>query len=100
MEAFSNKKNFQQTRNGFFDVHDYSQINWGISSAINDRVISEIQNIMGSPCSGQQNTESGMSGNDQENNEQANGLKTKITKKDSWSAFDFRDTGDLSPYKK
>ena len=76
-----------------------SQINRAINSAINDRWIPEIQNIMGSLSSGHRDTESEMSGNDQENNEQANGLKTKLTKKDSMSAFDLRDTvRDLSPY--
>ena len=38
---------------------------------------------MGLLFSGHRDTESGMSGNDQKNNEQTNGFKTKITKKDS-----------------
>ena len=76
----------------------HAQINRAISSAINDRVIPEIQNIMGLLCSGYRDTESGTSGKYQESSEATNGWKTKITKKDFRSAFDLRDTGDLSPY--
>ena len=76
----------------------HSQINRAISSAINDIVIPEIQNIMGSLSSGHRYTESGMSGNGQEMGEQTNRLKTKITKKDSRSAFHLKDTGEFSPY--
>ena len=76
----------------------HSQINRVTCSAINDRVIPAIQNIMSSLCSRQPDTESGMSGSGHENSEQTSGLKTKIAKKDSMSAFDLRDTGDLSPY--
>ena len=61
-------------------------------------VIPEIQNALGTLSSGQRDTESGSSPNNQEDREGSNGLKTKITKKDSWSAFDLRDTEDLSPY--
>ena len=61
-------------------------------------MIPEIQNAMGTLSSGQTDTESGSSPNNQEDREVSNGLKTKITKKDSWSAFDLRDTEDLSPY--
>ena len=74
----------------------HSQIKRAISSVINDRVIPEIQNLIGSLSSGHRDTESGMSCNDQENNEQTTGLKTNIAKKDS--VFDLRDTGDLNPY--
>ena len=61
----------------------HSRVKKAISSAINDRVIPEIQNLMSSLSSGHRDTESGMSGNDQENNEQTTGLKTNIAKKDS-----------------
>ena len=69
-----------------------------VHSPITDRVKPEIRNIMGPPPSSHRNTESGSSGKGQENTDLANGSKTKITKKDSRSAFDLRDTGDLSPY--
>ena len=74
------------------------QINRAISSAISDRVIPEIQKIMGSLSSGQKDTESGVSINNQDTCGETNELKTKITKKDSRSAFDLRDTGGLCPY--
>ena len=66
--------------------------------AINDRVITEIQNIMGSISLEHQDTESGTSDNNQESSERTNGLKRNSTKKDSRSAFDLRDSGDLSSY--
>ena len=77
----------------------HSRINRAISSAISERVIPEIQNIMSSISSGNRDTESGSLSNIQENYSRTEGLKTKITKKDSRSAFDLRDTEDLSPYK-
>ena len=43
---------------------------------------------MSSLSSGHRDPEFGMSGNDQESNEQSNGLKTKIKMKDSSFAFD------------
>ena len=70
-----------------------------MNSAIKDRVISEVRNAMSRLSSGQRDTESGSSPNNQEEREGSNALKTKITKKDSRSAFDLRDTEDLSPYK-
>ena len=72
----------------------HCQINRTISSAISDRVIPGIHNIMGTLSSGQRDTESDSSNNIQDNSEVTNGLKTKITKKDSRSAFDLRDTED------
>ena len=74
------------------------QITRAINSAINDRVIPEIQNAMCTLSSGQRDTEYGSSPNNQENREGSNGLKTKITKKDSRSPFDLRDTEGQSPY--
>ena len=70
-----------------------------ISSAINGRVIPDIQNAMGTLSSGQRETESGSSPNIQEEREGSNAFKTKITKKDSRSAFDVRNRDDLSRYK-
>ena len=75
------------------------QISRAIKSAINDRVIPEIQNAMGTLSSGEKDTESGSSPYNQEDREGSNGLKTTITKKDSRSAFKLRDTEYLSPYK-
>ena len=48
--------------------------------------------------SSHRDTESGLLGIGQENIDLSNGLKTKITKKDSRSAFDLSDTGNLSLY--
>ena len=75
------------------------QIIRAVRSAIKDRVIPEIQNNMGSLSSGHQDTDSGMFGNDEENSEQTTRLKTILTKKNSKSAFDLGETGDLSPYR-
>ena len=74
------------------------QITRAINSAINNSVIPEIQKAMGTLSSGQRDTESGSLPNNQEDREGSNGLKTKITKKDSRSACPLRDTDDLSPY--
>ena len=71
------------------------QITRTIISAINYRVIPELQNAMGTLSSGQKDTESGSSPNNQEDREGSNGLQTKITKKDSRSACDLRDTESL-----
>ena len=70
----------------------HCEINRAISSAINDIAILEIQNIMNSLSSGPRNIETEMRGFDQGSNELTNGLETKMTKKDSRSAFDLRDT--------
>ena len=74
------------------------QITKAINSAINNSVIPEIQNAMGTLSSGQRDTESGSSQNNQEDREGSNGLKTKIIKKDSRSACNLRDTEGRSPY--
>ena len=76
----------------------HSHINKTISSAIGDRCIPEIQNIMSTISSGQGDTESNASKNNQDDREMTSGLKMKITKKDSRSAFELRDTEDRSPY--
>ena len=74
----------------------HSQIIKAINSPISERVIPEIQNIMNWISSGNRDTESGLSSNIQENG--TSGSKTKITKKGCRSAFDLRDTEDLSSY--
>ena len=74
------------------------QITRAINSAINDKLVPEIQNIMGTLSSGQRDTESGSSPNNQDKTEGTNGFISKITKKDSRSACNSRDTDDRSPY--
>ena len=76
------------------------QITRAINSAINDKMVPEIQYIMGTLSSGQRDTESGSSPNNQDNTEGTNGFISKITKKDSRSACNLRDTDDRSPYTK
>ena len=101
MEMLSEELNLKlsQVKDSLMNILQV-QITRMIKFAINDRVIPEIQNAMGTLTSGQRDTESGSSPNNQEDREGSNGLKTKITKKDSRSAFDLRDTEDLSPYTK
>ena len=72
------------------------QITRTINSAINNRVIPELRNAMGTLSSGQRDTESGSSPNNQEDRKGSKGLQT--TKKDSRSACDLRDTEGQSPY--
>ena len=59
------------------------QVTGVINSAINIRVIPENQNAWGTLSSEQRETESGSSPNSPEDREGSNGLKTKISKKDS-----------------
>ena len=77
----------------------HNQINRGISTAIAERVIPEIQNIVSSmSSSGNRDTEASMSPNSQEDRGNTSGLKTKITKKDSRSACALRDTTGRGSY--
>ena len=77
----------------------HSQINRAINTAISERVIPEIQNIVSSmSSSGNRDTEASMSPCSQENRENSAGLKSKITKKDSRSVGDLRDTAPSSHY--
>ena len=70
-----------------------SQINRAIKAAIAERVTPEIQNIAKSmPSTVHRDTEASLSPNSQENRESASGPKIKITKKDSRSVGDLRDT--------
>ena len=75
------------------------QINRALNAAIAERVIPEIQNMVSSmSSSGNRNTEASSSPNSQGNNEANDGLKNKITKKDSRSTGDLRIPRDSSPY--
>ena len=71
----------------------HNQINRAVTTAINERVIPEIQNIASSMSSaGHRDTEASSSPNSQENRESASGPKIKIAKKDSRSVGDLRET--------
>ena len=74
------------------------QITRAINSAINDKMVPEIQNIMGTLSSRQRDTESGSSPHNQDNTEGTNVFISKITKKDSRSACNLRDPDERSPY--
>ena len=65
----------------------HSQINGAISSAITEKVNPEIQNMESSLSSRKRDIGSGLSSNNQENNDGTTGLKFEITKKDSRFAF-------------
>ena len=77
----------------------HSQINRAINSAMVERVIPEIQNMVSSlSCSGNRDTEASWSPNSRKNTETNSGFKSKITKKDSRSVGDLRAPRDSSPY--
>ena len=99
-ETFTNEFNLrlsQEMDSMMSMVHN--QINRAISTAISERVIPEIQNIVSSmSTSGNRDTEASMSPGSQENRENSSGLKTKILKKDSRSVGDLRDTTGHGPY--
>ena len=77
----------------------HSQIKRAINTAMAERVISEIQNMVSSlSSSGNRDTEASSSPNSQENTETNSGFKSKITKKDSRSVGDLRAPRDSSPY--
>ena len=60
----------------------HKQINRAVSTAISERVIPEIQNIVSSmSSSGNRDTDASMTPNSQENRENTSGLKSKLTKK-------------------
>ena len=92
-ETFTNEFNLrlsQEMDSMMSMVHN--QINRAISTAISERGIPEIQNIVSSmSSSGNRDTEARMSPSSQENRENPSGLKSKITKKDSRSVGDLRD---------
>ena len=73
-----------------------TQISRAINSAISERIIPEIQNMMGNPTLVQQGVQPSSSLNEDEiGNIWKN---TKLTKKDSRSACDLRDHTDTIPY--
>ena len=93
-EIFSNEFNLrlsQEMDSMMTMVHN--QINRAISTAISERVLPEIQNIVSSmSSSGNRDTEASSSPSSQENRVNSSGLKTKLLKKDSRSVGDLRDT--------
>ena len=99
-ETFSNEFNLrlsQEMDSMMAMVH--SQINRAISTAISEKVLPEIQNIVSSmSSSGNRDTEMSMSPSSQENRENPSGLKTKLLKKDSRSVGDLRDTTGRGSY--
>ena len=99
-ETFSNEFNLrlsQEMDSMMAMVH--SQINRAISTAISEKVLPEIQNIVSSmSSSGNRDTEMSMSPSSQENREISSGLKTKLLKKDSRSVGDLRDTTGRGSY--
>ena len=99
-ETFSNEFNLrlsQEMVSMMAMVH--SQINRAISTAISEKVLPEIQNIVSSmSSSGNRDTEASMSPSSQENRENPSGLKTKLLKKDSRSVGDLRDTTGRGSY--
>ena len=99
-ETFSNEFNLrlsQEMDSMMAMVH--SQINRAISTAISEKVLPEIQNIVSSmSSSGNRDTEASMSPSSQENREISSGLKTKLLKKDSRSVGDLRDTTGRGSY--
>ena len=99
-ETFSNEFNLrlsQEMDSMMAIVH--SQINRAISTAISEKVLPEIQNIVSSmSSSGNRDTEMSMSPSSQENRENPSGLKTKLLKKDSRSVGDLRDTTGRGSY--
>ena len=99
-ETFTNEFNLrlsQEMDSMMSMVHN--QINRAISTAISERVIPEIQNIVSSmSSSGNRDTEASMSPSCHDNRENSSGLKTKILKKDSRSVGDLRDTAGSGHY--
>ena len=100
-EAFSREFNLRlsQEMDSMMSMM-HSQINRAITTAIAERVIPEIQNIANSMSStGHRDTEASLSPNSQENKGNASGPKIKITKKDSRSVGDLRDTTGHGSYR-
>ena len=99
-EVFSNKFIFrlsQKMDSMMSMVH--TQIHRAISTAISERGIPEIQNIVSSmSSSGNRDTETSMSPGSPENRENTSGMKSQLTKKDSRSACDLIDTAGRGPY--
>ena len=102
METFTSEFNLrrpQKMDSIVFMMH--RQINRAINTAIAERVIPDIQNMVSSMSSlGNRDTEASLSTNSYENTERNSGFKTKITNKDSRSACDLRVPREISPYTK
>ena len=99
-ETFSNEFNLRlsQEMDSMMSMM-HSQINRAITAAIAERVIPEIQNIANSMSStGHRDTEASSSPSSQENRESASRPKIKITKKDSRSVGDLRETRGQSSH--
>ena len=99
-ETFSNEFNLRlsQEMDSMMSMM-HNQSNRAVTTAINERVIPEIQNIANSMSSmGHRDTEASSSPNSQENRESAPGPKIKIAKKDSRSVGDLRDTMSHGSY--
>ena len=88
MEMLSGELNLRlsQVKDSLMNILQV-QISRAINSAINDRVIPEIQNAMDTLSSRQRDIESGSSPNNHEDREGSNRFKTKISKTDSTSAL-------------
>ena len=99
-ETFSNEFNLrlsQEMDSMMSMVHN--QINRAISTAISERVIPEIQNIVSSmSSSGNRDIEASVSPSSQENRENPSELKSKVMKKDSRSVGDLRDITGRGSY--
>ena len=99
-ETFSNEFNLrlsQEMDSMMAMVH--GQINRAISTAIAEKVIPEIQNIVSSmSSSGNRDTEASTSPSNQENRNDLSGLRTKILKKDSRSMGDLRNAAERGSY--
>ena len=75
-----------------------SQITRAISSAISERVIPEIQNMVENLPLGQHGVEPGTSLNENGIRSAWENTNIRLTKKDSRSACDLRERSDVSPY--
>ena len=100
LETFSNEFNIRlsQEMDSMMSMMP-NQINRAINTAIAEKVISEIQNILSYiSSSGNRDTENNMSPNSQERRECPSGFKSKITKKDSRSVCGLRDATGRGHY--
>ena len=98
METFTSEINMRLSQELHMSMM-YGQINRAINTAIAERVIPEIQNMVSSmSSSGNRVTEASLSHLSQEDAERNSGFKTKIAKKDSKYACDLRVPRDSSPY--
>ena len=99
-ETFSNEFNLRLSQEmDYMMAMVHNQINRAISTAISEKVLPEIQNIVSSmSSSGNRDTEASLSPSSEENRVNSSGLKTKLLKKDSRSVGDLRDTAGRGSY--